>query len=102
MEVLGAIASTIALVQGISSTYKAIQHLKGLPKAFKEANQGLPLVENTLALVRDQLDGMVLDKASTRTIGAVVSGCEEKAKALRDIFEEAEKKKEANDWLALP
>ncbi|GAB1311330.1 Ankyrin repeat domain-containing protein 50 [Madurella fahalii] len=102
LSVLSAIASTIALTQAISSTYRAIQHLRGLPKAFNEVNQGLPLVENTLALVRDQLDSMDLDESLTRTIGPVVRGCEEKARALHDIFEEVEKKKEANDWLALP
>ncbi|KAK1761310.1 ankyrin repeat-containing domain protein [Echria macrotheca] len=101
MDPLSAIASTIALIQAISSTYRAIQYIKGLPKAFKEASQVLPLVENTLALVREQLDSMHLDESSTRTIGSAVHSCEEKAKALHDIFEEVEMKKEANDWLSL-
>ena len=102
MDPLSTIASTIALIQLISSTYRAIQHLRGLPKAFNEANQGLPLVKNTLDLVRDQLNSMDLDESLTRTIGPVVSSCEEKARALHKIFKEVEKKREANDWLALP
>ncbi|KAK0709010.1 hypothetical protein B0T26DRAFT_630124, partial [Lasiosphaeria miniovina] len=102
MDPLSTVASTIALIQAISSTYRAIQHLRGLPKTFDEVNQGLPLVEDTLALVRDRLGGMDLDEPSRRTIGPVISGCEEKARTLRDIFQEVERnKKEGNDRLAL-
>ncbi|KAK3384177.1 ankyrin repeat-containing domain protein [Lasiosphaeria ovina] len=94
MDPLSTIASTIAIIQAISSTYKAIQHLRGLPKIFEDVNQRLPLVEYTLTLAH----GMVLDESSRKIIGPVIGRCEEKAEALRDIFQEVEKRKnEAND-----
>ncbi|KAK0709428.1 ankyrin repeat-containing domain protein [Lasiosphaeria miniovina] len=41
---------------------------------------------------------MVLDESSRKIIGLVIGRCEEKAEALRDIFQEVEKRKnEAND-----
>ena len=85
MDPLSIIASIIAIIQAISSTHKAIQHLKGLPKEFNEVNQNLPLVQDTLGLVHDRLKVVDLDESSKKTIGPIVSGCKEKAKKLRDI-----------------
>ncbi len=87
MDPLGVIASTIAIIQAISATYKAIQHLKGLPREFDEVNQDLPLVQDTLDLAHHQLEATDLDESSRKAIGPVVSGCREKAKKLQDIFE---------------
>jgi hypothetical protein len=91
MDPLSIIASTIAVVEAVSSTYKAIQHLRGLPDEFKEVNQNLPLAQDTLALARDHLQGLALDDSSKKAIQPVVSGCEERAKMLQDIFEKVEK-----------
>ncbi|KAH7124342.1 WD domain-containing protein [Dactylonectria macrodidyma] len=91
MDPLSIVASTIAVVQAISSTYKAIQHLRGLPNEFNEVNRNLPLVQDTLGLARDQLQGLALDEPSKKAIQPIVSGCEEKAKILQDIFEKVEK-----------
>jgi N-terminal domain on NACHT_NTPase and P-loop NTPases len=87
MDPLSTIASIIAIIQAISSTHKAIQHLKDLPKEFNEVNQNLPLVQDTLGLVLDQLEVVDLDESSKKAIGPIVSGCKEKAKKLQDIFE---------------
>ncbi|KAH7118110.1 hypothetical protein B0J13DRAFT_570440 [Dactylonectria estremocensis] len=91
MDPLSIIASTIAVVQAISSTYKAIQHLRGLPNEFNEVNRNLPLAQDTLGLARDQLQGLALDESSKKALQPLVSGCEEKAKMLQDIFEKVEK-----------
>ncbi|KAI8710751.1 SesA domain-containing protein [Fusarium sp. LHS14.1] len=91
MDPLSIIASTIAIVEAVSSTYKAIQHLRGLPDEFKEVSQNLPLAQDTLALARDHLQGLTLDDSSKKAIQPVVSGCEERAKMLQDIFEKVEK-----------
>ncbi|KAG7402611.1 Ankyrin repeat domain-containing protein 50 [Fusarium oxysporum f. sp. rapae] len=91
MDPLSVIASTIAVVQAVSSTYKAIQHLRGLPNEFNEVNRNLPLAKNTLDLVRDQLQGLALDESSKKALQPLVSGCEEKAKMLQDIFEKVGK-----------
>ncbi|CRG90005.1 Ankyrin repeat, PH and SEC7 domain containing protein secG [Talaromyces islandicus] len=91
MDPLSTIASTIALVQAASSTYKAIHHLRGLPKEFDEVSRNLPLAEDTLSLARDHLQGQALDESSRKALEPFVSGCEEKAKQLQNIFERVEK-----------
>ncbi|KAG5788226.1 hypothetical protein H9Q69_012707 [Fusarium xylarioides] len=91
MDPLSAIASTIAVVQAISSTYKAIKHLRGLPNEFNEVNRNLPLAKNTLDLARDQLKGLALDESSKKALQPLVSACEEKARMLQGIFEKVEK-----------
>ncbi|KAH7113408.1 WD domain-containing protein [Dactylonectria macrodidyma] len=91
MDPLSVITSTITVVQAISSTYKAIQHLRGLPNEFNEVNRNLPLAQDTLGLARDQLEGLALDESSKKALQPLVSGCEEKAKMLQDIFKKVEK-----------
>lgn len=91
MDPLSAIASTIAIVQATSSTYKAIQHIRGLPKEFNEVSRNLPLAEDTLSLARDQLQTKALDESSRKALEPIVSGCEKKAKQLQDIFDKVEK-----------
>ncbi|RSL82714.1 hypothetical protein CEP52_016898 [Fusarium oligoseptatum] len=102
MDPLSIIASTIAIVEAVSSTYKAIQHLRGLPDEFKEVNQNLPLAQDTLALARDHLQGLALDDSSKNAIQPVVSDCKERAKMLQEIFEKVEKRaKNAKDGSVL-
>ncbi|KAI8625984.1 putative ankyrin repeat-containing protein [Xylariaceae sp. FL1651] len=91
MDPLSTIASTIAIVQAISSTYKAIQHLRGLPDEFNEVNRNLPLAQDTLGLAREQLQGRTLDESSKQALRPLVNDCEEKAKMLQDIFEKVKK-----------
>ncbi|KAH7124656.1 WD domain-containing protein [Dactylonectria macrodidyma] len=91
MDPLSVITSAITVVQAISSTYKAIQHLRGLPNEFNEVNQNLPLAQDTLGLARDQLQGLALDESSKKALQPLVSGCEEKAKVLQGIFVKVEK-----------
>ncbi|RYP02732.1 hypothetical protein DL764_005662 [Monosporascus ibericus] len=91
MDPLSVITSTIAVVQAISSTYKAIQHVRGLPDEFNEVNRNLPVAQNTLGLAREQLQGLALDESSKEALQPLVCGCEEKAKMLQAIFEKVEK-----------
>ncbi|KAH7136903.1 putative ankyrin repeat-containing protein [Dactylonectria estremocensis] len=102
MDPLSVIASTIGIVQGISSTYKAIQHLKGLPDEFDEVNKSLPLAQDTLILARDKLQDLAAGELSIVALQPVVSSCEEKAKKLQVIFEKVEKReRDAKDGSAL-
>lgn len=91
MDPLSVIASTIAVIQAIATTYKAIQHLRGLPNEFNEVNRHLPIAQETLALARDQLQWRTLEGSSKEAIQPLVSDCEEKAKMLQNIFEKVEK-----------
>jgi hypothetical protein len=81
----------MTIVQAISSTYKEIQHLRGLPHEFSQVNQTLLVAQDTLYLVHDQLRGQALDESSRNDLQPLVSGCEEKAKMLQDIFDNVEK-----------
>lgn len=90
MDPLSIIASTIAVVQATAATYKAIQKLKGLPKEFIEISQRFPLAEDTLCLLRSQLETQTLDEASKTAIEPCITSCEVKAKKLRDIFQSIE------------
>src|SRR5271154_6676870 len=102
MDPVSIIVSTITVVQAVSSTYKAIQHLRGLPKAFNEVNQSLPLVKETLEAARSQLLGAPLDEASAKAIEPVIKVCEEKAHALLALFQKIDNgKKDAKDGWAL-
>lgn len=101
MDPLSIIASTITIVQSISLIYKAIQHAKGLPKAFNEVNQSLPLVIETLEAAHSQLRVAPPDEASAKAIEPVIKGCQEKANALLVIFQKIDSgRTEAKDgWV---
>ena len=49
------------------------------------------MAQDTLYLVRGQLRGQALDESSREVLRPLVSGCEEKAKMLRDIFDKVER-----------
>ncbi|KAH6881025.1 WD domain-containing protein [Thelonectria olida] len=87
MDPLSIILATISLLEATSTAYEAIKHVTGLPKAFEKVNESLPLAQDTLRSARDTLTST--EKA---TIGPIVGKCEEKAKALLDIFEKVEAK----------
>ncbi|KAK2592242.1 hypothetical protein QQS21_010058 [Conoideocrella luteorostrata] len=67
MDPLSIIASTIAVVRATASLYTAIQNLKGVPSEFSKVSRNLPLAEDTLLLVRNQLESWTLDEPS-RTV----------------------------------
>ncbi|KAL4888724.1 hypothetical protein BDV59DRAFT_135354 [Aspergillus ambiguus] len=87
MDPLSVIASTIAIIQAVSATYGAIQHLRGLPTEFNEVSRTLPLAQDTLRLAHDQLQGVALDESSRKALQPLVSACKDKAQMLQDIFE---------------
>ncbi|RYP50205.1 hypothetical protein DL768_004226 [Monosporascus sp. mg162] len=105
MDPLSITASTITVIQSISAAYKVIKQLKGLPKAFNQVGDNLPLVEDTLEAAHARLEKASLDASSKKAIEPVTQRCQEKAKALRDIFQEVERgrkdTKDAKDWSAL-
>ncbi|KAF7556987.1 hypothetical protein G7Z17_g1065 [Cylindrodendrum hubeiense] len=104
MDPLSITAATIAIIQSISSTFDIIKHLKGLPKAFKEVGQSLPLVREILELAHSELQATAPDESVNQAIEPVINSCQEKAKALSDIFDELYKakkhEKDAKEWSA--
>lgn len=91
MDPLSIIASTITVVQATVSTYRAIQHLRGLPEEFNEVGRRLPLADDTLRLVRHQLESQTIDEQSKVALEPSINGCEAKAKQLRDVFANVKK-----------
>lgn len=87
MDPLSVIASTIAILQATAATYKAIQHLKNLPKEFDEVYKNLPVAQDTLRQAHDHLQGQSLDDASKAALQPVVSDCERDVAKLHKIFE---------------
>lgn len=102
MDPLSITAATLAIIQSVSITYTTIQHLRGLPKAFKEVGQNLALVEETLVLVQEQLEGATFTDATTEAIETVLKSCQGKAKLLNNVFQEINRgklnDKNAKDW----
>ncbi|KAJ4250968.1 hypothetical protein NW762_011618 [Fusarium torreyae] len=102
MDPLGVIASTISVIQAISSTYGAIRHLRGLPHEFDKVARNLPLARDTLGLARDHLQGLALDESSKNALQPLISNCDEKAKMLQDIFDKVkESMKDGKDGSVL-
>ncbi|KAL2686827.1 hypothetical protein Neosp_004369 [[Neocosmospora] mangrovei] len=91
MDPLSIIASTITVVQAIPLTYNAIQDLRGLPKAFKEVHHHLPLVQETLENVQQQLEGGSLDESAVIPVQNTVGRCKTSADSLLQIFQDVEK-----------
>ncbi|KAF6812719.1 hypothetical protein CSOJ01_05015 [Colletotrichum sojae] len=107
MDPLSITASTITVIQSILAVYDTIQHIKGLPKAFKEVGQSLPLVRETLELARDVLDTDNPDDAVKTAIRPALIDCKKRANTIKEIFDEIDKNKnqkkdgkDAKDWSA--
>jgi len=106
MDPLSLTIATITLVEGISSTYKAIQHLKGLPKAFQKVNESLPLVEETLKSAEETLRSRgTLPRDVAKPIQNTINTCHKKTEALLTIFQKIEdqnkeyrERKDGKEW----
>ncbi|KAG6356989.1 hypothetical protein INS49_014865 [Diaporthe citri] len=87
LEILGGIASVIATIEAIKTTYKAIQKLKGLPSAFEEVVARLPKVEDALEKVRRHAESHQGESA-TNSVQLAVQSCKPKVEKLNEIFYE--------------
>lgn len=100
MEVLGLAVSTYGLVEAIKLSYEKFQHIKGLPRAFEQVVQSLPLVRETLQDVIDTLQDGKWDE-DTHILQHALHDCREKAALLLDIFSGIEKRSQeegVKDW----
>ena len=103
MDPLSLTASTITILGTAISTYKKIKHLKGLPKEFREVEERLSLVQNTLELARGQLDDHDLDEQSRVAIQPMLTCCQNYADKLSSILRKTEmaaKDNKNNDFLS--
>ncbi|CAG9984015.1 unnamed protein product, partial [Clonostachys byssicola] len=88
----------MAVVQAIYDIYLRTHHLRNLPKGFHEVCRDLPLAQDTLRLVGQQLRGLALDGSSVKALRPLVIECQGTATSLLYIFREFEKEvKNFND-----
>ncbi|KAF4975981.1 hypothetical protein FZEAL_7298 [Fusarium zealandicum] len=104
MDPLSIVASVIAIIGAVNGTYKTLDNIRGLPKAFEEVKRSLPLVQNILQAIQDKLKSSQVGVAESRrdVVLAILEPCEHNATILRKIFEELEDKcnedRTANTW----
>jgi len=108
LSITGACLAILQFIQQISSAYQTIQRLKGLPKAFEVVGQNIPLLEDTLELVRTQLRERLqensIDDLTKESIETILNRCRTRAKKLKTIFDEIHgknKENNAREWSAL-
>ncbi|KAK7427616.1 hypothetical protein QQZ08_005891 [Neonectria magnoliae] len=103
MDPLSIIASTIGIVGAIAQAYEVVKTISGLPKAFEEVNQQLPVVDRTLRAAKSRLrrDPDPTDEEEA-AITSILKTCHDKATKLHQIFDELGKKRkgkgEAVSW----
>lgn len=85
MDPLSIIASTLAILDGVSDAYTGIQKLVNLPKAFKEVNSQLPLAEDLLEAAKA---GLKVNEDEKPAISDCLKACRRQADTLRTIFED--------------
>jgi hypothetical protein len=93
MDPLSIVASTLAIVGAISTSYKTIKKISGLPDAFAEVGNQLPLVDRILLAIKRRLrSGPDQSMEEEAAIAAKLKECEDKFAKLAKIFEALEKK----------
>jgi hypothetical protein len=86
IAVAGVISSIVAIVDGIKQVVDAALDVEGLPKAFRQASNKLPLVSDILEATKhnfgeDDVSGV------ERSVALVVDGCKDKWETLKDLFD---------------
>jgi len=84
--VLGVISSIIQIVDGTKQVYDAATDAQGLPEAFREVADRLPIVANILGSAKKHIDDGAVDEKSCKGVKHVVEACEKKARILDDLF----------------
>jgi hypothetical protein len=84
--VLGVISSVITIIDSVRKVYSAAADGTGLPVAFKDVVDRLPLVQKILATASEDLKKVDLDDETHETIKRVVKACANKVQVLQLIF----------------
>ncbi|CZR58736.1 uncharacterized protein PAC_08628 [Phialocephala subalpina] len=86
IAVAGVISSIIAIVGGIKQVVDAASEVEGLPTAFRQASNKLPLVSDILEATKhnfgeDNVSGV------EKSVALVLDDCKDKWKTLNDLFD---------------
>lgn len=87
--VLGVISSIISIVDGTKQIYDAATNAQGLPEAFRDVADRLPIVKNILGSAKEYIDKGDVGEDSCKGVKHVVKACEKKAKKLDELFHKA-------------
>jgi len=84
--VLGLISAAITAIDATKKLYDAAHDAKGLPEAFREVGERLPIVHDILQKAEEQVDNGKVKEATCKAVELVVKQCKQKAEKLRDLF----------------
>ena len=84
---LGVISSIISIVDGTKQVYDAASSTQGLPEAFREVAERLPIVHDILGSAKRYIEERRADEGSCKGAKGVVESCEKKARKLEELFE---------------
>jgi N-terminal domain on NACHT_NTPase and P-loop NTPases len=86
IAVAGVISSIIAIVDGIKQVVDAASEVEGLPKAFRQASNKLPLISDILEATKYNFEADDVSGVE-RSVTLVVDDCKDKWKTLNDLFD---------------
>ncbi|KAF6829984.1 hypothetical protein CPLU01_07599 [Colletotrichum plurivorum] len=84
-EVIGLVSGIVGIVDAIIKFHDAVQDAAGLPGAFREVANRMPLLRDTMLAVQHDL-GSEADPESAAALKQALEGCREKSQALEKIF----------------
>jgi hypothetical protein len=84
--VLGLISSVISIIAGAKKFYDATTSSEGLPEAFREVANRLPIITDILAAAERRIQKGYVAEDSCKGVKQVIKACQEKAKRLEDLF----------------
>jgi len=95
IAIAGVIASIIGIVDGIKQVVEAVSEVEGLPKAFRQASNKLPLVSDILEATKQNIEA---DNVSgvEKSVTLVVEDCKDKWKTLNELFDKIIPEEEAS------
>ncbi|RYC66034.1 hypothetical protein CHU98_g134 [Xylaria longipes] len=85
--IIGLIAGTIGIAGAIKAIYDAADNTQGLPQAFHEVANRLPLILDALQVAENQLKARDVSEAILDAIQTTVKDANEKASELEAIFQ---------------
>ena len=87
IAVLGIISSIISIVDGTKQVYSAASNAKGLPEAFVEVANRLPVVETILESAKKHIEDNEADDEVCQRAKTVMEACKTKTEKLLKLFQ---------------
>jgi len=86
IAVAGLVSSIIAIVDGIKQVVDAASEVEGLPKAFRQASNKLPLIGDILEATKHNFEASNVARVE-KSVALVINDCKDKWKTLNELFE---------------